>query len=103
MANVKPKVLVDAWQQLEAALMEANKHYLMYNDGGRTAAFRQLGAINQFLATVAPDPSLQRIPLLALYLALHYLDSGIVEPMLAPNASGRGRRPYTNYLKFDPQ
>jgi hypothetical protein len=92
--------LIVAWQRLEKTLTEANKHYLMYGDGGRAAAFRQLGGINQFIKSVAPDRPLLQTPLLALYLALHYLDHGVVEPMLAPNRSGRGRRPEHVLIKI---
>jgi hypothetical protein len=93
MASSKDKTLAVAWQRLDKTLTEANKHYFMYADGGRAAVFQQIGGINEFISAVAPDRPLLQIPLLALRLALHYLDYGIVEPMLAPNRSGRGRRP----------
>ena len=102
MANIEGKTLTVAWQRLEETLIEANKHYLMRADGGRAAAFRQLGGINQFISAIAPissRPFLQ-IPLLALHIALHYLDHGVVEPMLAPNTAGRGRRPVQTVIKI---
>jgi hypothetical protein len=99
MAGIQHKTLVTAWRRLEKTLVEANKHYYMYNDGGRAAAFRQLGGVNQFIKAVAPSQTLLQIPLLALYLALHYLDYGVVEPMLAPNRSGRGRPPGPALIK----
>jgi hypothetical protein len=99
-ADIEEKTLIVAWQRLEETLIEANKHYLMHADGGRAAAFRQLGGINQFISAIAPDRPLLQIPLLALYLALHYLDHGVVEPMLAPNTSGRGRRPQQEAIKI---
>jgi hypothetical protein len=99
MAGIQHNTLVTAWQRLEKTLVEANKHYYMYNDGGRAAAFRQLGGVNQFIKAVAPSQTLLQIPLLALYLALHYLDYGVVEPMLAPNRSGRGRPPGPALIK----
>ena len=100
MANVEGKTLIVAWQRLEETLVEANKHYYMRADGGRAAAFRQLGGVNQFIKAVAPDRSLLQIPLLALHLALHYLDHGVVEPILAPNKRGRGRRPVREVIKI---
>jgi hypothetical protein len=99
-ANIEGKTLIVAWQRLEETLIEANKHYLMRADGGRAAAFRQLGGINQFIKAIAPDRPLLQIPLLALHLALHYLDHGVVEPMLAPNTTGRGRRPVQTVIKI---
>jgi hypothetical protein len=99
-ANIEGKTLTVAWQRLEETLIEANKHYYMHTDGGRAAAFRQLGGVNQFIKAVAPDRSLLQIPLLALHLALHYLDHGVVEPMLAPNKRGRGRRPVRELIKI---
>jgi hypothetical protein len=98
--DIEEKTLVVAWQRLEETLIAANKHYLMRADGGRAAAFQQLGGINQFISSIAPDRPLLQIPLLALHLALHYLDHGVVEPMLAPNSSGRGRRPQQEVLKI---
>jgi hypothetical protein len=100
MATANEATLVAAWQQLEKTLTDANKHYLMYADGGRAAAFRQVGAVNQFIKSVAPNRPLLQAPLLALHLALHYLDHGVVEPMLAPNRSGRGRRPERVLIKI---
>jgi hypothetical protein len=99
-ANIEGKTLIVAWQRLEETLVEANKHYYMHTDGGRAAAFRQLGGVNQFIKAIAPDRSLLQMPLLALHLALHYLDHGVVEPMLAPNKRGRGRRPLGQVLKI---
>ena len=99
MTTAKEATLFAAWQQLEKTLTDANKRYLMYADGGRAAAFQQLGGVNQFIKAVAPDQTLLQIPLLALHLALHYLDHGVVEPMLAPNRSGRGRRPGPALIK----
>jgi hypothetical protein len=99
MTTAKKATLFAAWQQLEKTLTDANKRYLMYADGGRAAAFQQLGGVNQFIKAVAPDQTLLQIPLLALYLALHYLDYGVVEPMLAPNRSGRGRPPGPALIK----
>lgn len=93
MTEIEGKRLIEAWQRLEEVLMQANKDHLVRADGGRAAAFLQLGGITQFISSIAPDRPLLQIPLLALHLALHYLDHGIVEPMLAPNTSGRGRRP----------
>jgi hypothetical protein len=84
--------LLNAWRQLEKMLIEANKHYLMHADGGRAAVYQQISAIIQFITTVAPRQKLLHMPLLALQLALHYLDCGMVEPMLSPRTSGRGRR-----------
>lgn len=100
MANVEAKTLIVAWQRLEETLIEANKYYLSKTDGGREAAFRQLGGVNQFISAIAPDRGLLQIPLLALYLALHYLDHGVVEPMLTPNAAGRGRRPVQQLIRI---
>jgi hypothetical protein len=99
-SDIDDKTLTDAWQQLEQRLIEANKHYLMHADGGRAAVFRQIGAINEFISRSAPGHPLLHIPLLALYLSLHYLDHGIVEPMLAPNKSGRGRRPQQQVIRI---
>jgi hypothetical protein len=76
--------LSTAWQQLQVSLREANKLYLDRPDGGRAAAFHQLSAINQFIATVTNNDRLLQMPLFALNVALYYLDFGIVEPMLAP-------------------
>jgi uncharacterized protein YoaH (UPF0181 family) len=91
MAGIQHSTLVTAWRRLEKTLVEANKHYYMCKNGGRAAAFRQLGGVNQFIKAVAPDRTLLQIPLLALHLALHYLDHGVVEPMVSPTRSGRGR------------
>jgi hypothetical protein len=101
MAKVDKTGLSVAWQQLEGSLREANKLYLNRADGGRAAAFRQLTAVNQFISALAPGHSLLQIPLLALNLALHYLDHGVVEPMLAPTGKKfrRGRRPEQTVLK----
>jgi hypothetical protein len=99
-SDIDEKNLVAAWRQLEHRLIQANKHYLMRDDGGRSAVFRQIGAINEFISRVAPGRSLLHIPLLALYLALHYLEHGIVEPMLAPRKSGRGKRPQQQAIRI---
>jgi hypothetical protein len=98
--DIDGKHLAAAWEQLEQALTAANKHFLQYNDGGRTAAFKQLTAVNQFVSSVSTQ-SLLQIPLVALTLALHYLDHGVVEPMLRPraNKARRGRRPEHELLK----
>ena len=98
--DIDGKKLAAAWGQLEQALTAANKHFLQYDDGGRTAAFRQLTAVNQFISSVSTH-SLLQIPLVALNLALHYLDHGVLEPMLRPraNKARRGRRPEHELLK----
>jgi hypothetical protein len=49
--NIEGKTLIVAWQRLEETLVEANKHYYMHTDGGRAAAFRQLGGVNQLPQT----------------------------------------------------
>jgi hypothetical protein len=92
MTEIEGKTLIEAWQRLEEVLMQADKDHAMRADGGRAAALLQLGGVSQFISSIAPNRPLLQIPLLALQLALHYLDHGIVEPMVAPNASGRGRR-----------
>jgi hypothetical protein len=99
-SDIDEKSLMVAWAELEQKLIEANKHYLMHADGGRAAVFRQVVAINEFISCVAPGRPLLHMPLLALHLALHYLDHGIVEPMLAPNKSGRGRRPQQQAIRI---
>ncbi len=86
------ETVLAAWQRLKHALTEAAKHYQMQDDGGRAAAFRQIGAIIEFIRTVDPDRPLDRIPLSVLHLALGFLDHGIQMPMLKP-MRGRGRRP----------
>jgi hypothetical protein len=97
---IEGKTLIVAWQRLEETLVESNKRYYMRADGGRAAAFRQLGGVNQFIKAIAPDRPLLQIPLLALHMALYYLELGVVEPMLAPNKRGRGRRPVGQVIKI---
>jgi hypothetical protein len=101
MAKVDETAFSAASQQLEVSLREANKLYLNLADGGRAAAFYQLSAVNRFISAVSDD-SLLQIPLLALNLALYYLEFGVVEPMLAPKVkkSRRGRRPEQGALKI---
>jgi hypothetical protein len=102
MARVDEKALSAAWQQLEVSLREANRLFLNRADGGRAAAFHQLSAINRFISAVSYNNRLLQMPLLALNLAMYYLDHGVVEPMLAPlgKKSRRGRRPEQEVLKI---
>ena len=90
-----------AWRQLKVSLREANKLFLNRADGGRAAAFHQLSAINRFISAVSDNDRLLQMPLIALNLAVYYLEFGVVEPMLAPrgNKSRRGRRPEQGALK----
>jgi hypothetical protein len=99
MPDIEGKTLIAAWQRLEETLIAANKHYLMYADGGRAAVLRQLSGIIEFITT-AQSRKLLHIPLVSLFMALQYLDRGIVEPMVAPNRSRRGRRPEQGAIKI---
>jgi hypothetical protein len=101
-SKIEERKLSAAWEELEAALREAAKLYLNQNDGGRAAAIHQLIAINRFISAVSSGKGLLYMPLLALSLALYYLNLGVVEPMLTPprSKSRRGRRPEQDALKL---
>lgn len=102
MLNVDDKVLARAWRELETSLRQANKLYLNQNDGGRAAAIHQLIAVSRFISSASRRDRLLQMPLIALSLALYYLNLGVIEPMLAPPSrrSRRGRRPEQDALKL---
>jgi hypothetical protein len=100
--ELNSQLLSAAWHELETSLRKANKLYLDQADGGRVAAFHQLSAVNRFISSVSDNDRLLQMPLFALNIALHYLNLGIVEPMLTPKGRSqrRGRRPEDGLLKI---